>query len=103
MRVTISARQVELSDALRTRARSIVDRLNHHTPFAQGARLVFGIEGGVASVEVQLRLSGSQVLAASATGSDHRTALDRAEDKLRRQLRRPPARTVRKRGSDRKT
>lgn len=102
MRVTISARQIELSDALRDRARSIADRLGQLTPFAQDARIVFGQDGAGPSVEVRIRLSGQQVVVASGTGADHRTALDRAEDKLRRQLRRPPARPVRKRGSARK-
>ncbi|MEZ4455981.1 MAG: HPF/RaiA family ribosome-associated protein [Gemmatimonadales bacterium] len=53
-------------------------------------RVAFSIASPTATrPKIRLHVRGGQVLVASAAESDHRTALDRAEDKIRRQLERP--------------
>lgn len=91
MRITVSARHCTIASALRDRARTVVQRLDQLTPFAQAARVVFDTESVRQTAEVRLRLSGGLMLVARAEAVDHRTALDRAEAKLRRQLERPVA------------
>jgi len=50
--------------------------------------VVFDAEGIRHIVELRLHVGGGDILVASAEGADHRTALDRAEEKLRRQVER---------------
>jgi ribosomal subunit interface protein len=96
MRVTISARHCVIDDPLRQRARAVVDRLDQLTPFGQTATVVFDAVPLRHTVEIRFHLSGGRVLVARGEGEDHRTALDRAEAKLRRQLERPAAKPRRK-------
>jgi ribosomal subunit interface protein len=92
MQVTVSVRHCTVADELRTRAESLVDRLAHLTPFAQDGTVVFDSEPLRQSVEIRFRLTGGQVLVATGEADDHRTALDRAEQRMRRQLTKPAAR-----------
>jgi ribosomal subunit interface protein len=86
MQTTITARHCEISDVLRERARSVVERLGAlaHRPIESA--IVFDIEGVLATAELRLHTSRGDVLVAHGEAGDHRTALDRAEQKLRRQL-----------------
>ena len=86
MRTTISARHCDLTDALRERAEEVLARLAELTPFVNEGTAVFDQGPVVASVEIRLRASGAKVLVGTGEGDDHRTALDRAEEKIRRQL-----------------
>ncbi|HLB54872.1 MAG TPA: HPF/RaiA family ribosome-associated protein [Gemmatimonadales bacterium] len=86
MRTTITARHCELSEALRTRARDVARRLGQLSPHALDATLVFDIAPLFHSVEIRLHARGRKMLKGAGRGPDHRTALDRAEDKLRPQL-----------------
>lgn len=97
MRVTISARHCDPAPELRARIRTVMDRLAQLTPFAQGATVVLDTSAGRATVEVRFRLSGGTVLVADSEADDHRTALDRSERKIRRQLERPAAKPSRRR------
>lgn len=92
MRITVTARHCTIEDELRERARAVVARRGERTPFGQGATVVFDLEGLAHTVEIRFRLSGGEVLMATGRGTDHRTALDQAEQRLRRQLSRPGAR-----------
>jgi len=96
MRVTISARHCEINGMLRERAEAVIARLDQMTPFAQEATVVFEDESARHCAEIRFRLSGGQVLVATGEGDDHRSALDRAEARLRRQLERPTAKPRRK-------
>lgn len=96
MRVKITVRHAEITDQLRARAETVVERLRQLTPFAQEATVVFGVESLRSTVEIRFRLSGGQLLVAGGAGDDHRTALDRAGARLRRQLERPAAKPARK-------
>jgi ribosomal subunit interface protein len=86
MHVNITARHCEIPDTLRTRAESVLDRLgNYGLELVEGA-VVFDVEAASQRAEVRLRAATGDMVVAKDTGSDHRTALDRAEDKLKRQL-----------------
>jgi ribosomal subunit interface protein len=50
--------------------------------------VVFDTDGIQRTVELRLHVARGEVLVARGEGADHRTALDRAEEKLRRQLER---------------
>ena len=86
MQTTITARHCEISEALRERVRAVVERLGElaHRPIETA--VVFDMEGKQATAELRLHASRGEVLVAHGEADDHRTALDRAEEKLRRQL-----------------
>jgi ribosomal subunit interface protein len=88
MEPTITARHCEVSDALRERAVTVVQRLGSQAPRAMEMTVVFDTEGNQQTVELRLHVAGGEILVATGDASDHRTALDRAEEKLRRQLER---------------
>lgn len=88
MEPTITARHCEVSDALRERAVTVVQRLGSQAPRAMEMTVVFDTEGNQQIVELRLHVAGGEILVATGDASDHRTALDRAEEKLRRQLER---------------
>lgn len=86
MHVNITARHCEIPDTLRTRAESVLDRLgNYGLELVEGA-VVFDVEAMSQRAEVRLRAASGDMIVAKDDGPDHRTALDRAEDKLKRQL-----------------
>lgn len=86
MRITISARHCELTDGLRQRARTVAGRLAELSPHALDATVVFDAAPQARSVELRLHARGRKLLIGVGQGPDHRTALDRAEEKLRVQL-----------------
>jgi ribosomal subunit interface protein len=102
MQTTITARHCEISDGLRERAEAIVERLGSITPRAMEAVVVFDSEGTQQTVELRLHVAGGEILVARGEGTDHRTALDRAEERLRRQLERASTRPRRSRPSETK-
>lgn len=87
METTITARHFEISDGLRQRADTIMARLENAAPRPVSNHIVFDIQGSTPSAEIRLHLSQGEVMVATGEGPDHRTALDRAEAKLRSQLR----------------
>jgi ribosomal subunit interface protein len=88
MQTTITARRVDVSDALRERAMTVVDRLGGVAYRPVDMTVVFEAEGLDQVVELRMHLSHGEWLVARGDGPDHRTALDRAEEKLRRQVER---------------
>jgi ribosomal subunit interface protein len=97
MQTTITARHCEISDALRERALAVSDRLATFAPRPLEATFVFDEDGLQRVVELRLHVSRGEILIAKGEAADHRTALDRAEDKLRRQLEKTNGRPRRKR------
>jgi ribosomal subunit interface protein len=85
MNTTITARHCEISDELRTRAIAVLTRLSPLVSRAVDGVVIFDVAATRATAEIRFTGSGEHH---SATGEekDHRTALDRAEDKIRRQL-----------------
>lgn len=98
MNTTITCRHGEISEELRARAATVLDRLAHLSPHALEGTVIFDSQP-VETVELKLHVRGGQVLVSEATADDARTALDLAEGKLRKQLERAVA-TVR---GDRRT
>src|SRR5215207_2924954 len=88
MEPTITARHCEISDALRDRAVNVVERLASLASRPMESTVVFDTDGIEMTVEIRLHVPRGEVLVAKGEGADHRTALDRAEAKLRRQVER---------------
>jgi ribosome-associated translation inhibitor RaiA len=94
---TIVARHCEVSDPLRERAVSVLDRLGNLAPRPMESTVVFDTNGTQQTAEIRLHVARGEVLVARGEGVDHRTALDRAEEKLRRQVERAAGRPRRTR------
>jgi ribosome-associated translation inhibitor RaiA len=86
MRITITARHADVPAELRARARALLARLGRVASRPHDGQVVFGADHGRAAVEVRLHRGRQRVHVARAEGPDHRTALDRAAGRLRRQL-----------------
>jgi len=86
MQTTVSARHCEVSSELRERVEAVANRFARHSPHALEATAVFDVGPDAHLVELRLHVRGGQVLVGQGDGPDHRTALDRAEEKLFRQL-----------------
>ena len=88
MQTTITARHFEISDSLQERATAVLAKLESTAPRPIDAHIVFDVEGETSTAEIRLNLSQGETMVATGEGTDHRSALDRSEDKLRSQLRR---------------
>jgi ribosomal subunit interface protein len=88
MQTTIAVRHCEISDALRERAITVVERLGNLASRPMEMTVVFDTDGIQQTAELRLHVARGEVLVAKGEGADHRTALDRAEEKLRRQVER---------------
>jgi ribosomal subunit interface protein len=88
MQTTISARHSEVPEALRERAITVMERLGKVTPRPIDMAVVFDADGLEQTAELRLHVASGEILIATGSGPDHRTALDRAEEKLRRQVER---------------
>ncbi|HEV8264649.1 MAG TPA: HPF/RaiA family ribosome-associated protein [Gemmatimonadales bacterium] len=86
MRTTITARHCDIPDELRARARTLLERLGKVASRPHDAQVIFADDHGEAAVEVRLHTARGHVHVAKALAGDHRTALDRAAARLRRQL-----------------
>ena len=91
MRITVTARHCEVSDDLRVRGRTLVERLARVASRPHDGQVVFGDDHGVATVELRLHTARGLVLVGWAEGTDNRSALDRAAARVRRQLDKSPA------------
>jgi len=94
MHTTVTARHCEISDDLRSRATSVIDRLAKVAHRPHSAEVIFDADHGTKVVELKFVLVRGQVRVASAEADDFRTALDRAADKMRTQLDKDADRTV---------
>jgi ribosomal subunit interface protein len=86
MNTTITARHCDISDELRARAAAVVTRLAGLVARPVESTVVFDMVGQLARAEIRLKGGRGEDFLATAQEKDHRTALDRAEDKIRRQL-----------------
>jgi ribosomal subunit interface protein len=91
MQVTITSRHEDIPEALRTRAGAVIARIGKLAHRPTRAEVEFGSAHRRATAELRLHAARSAVYVASADAPDHRTALDRAAAKLRRQLDKKPA------------
>jgi putative sigma-54 modulation protein len=102
MQTTITARHCEIPDGLRQRAITVVVRLGKVTPRPMDMTVLFDTDGLEQTAELRLHLAGWEILVARGEAPDHRTALDRAEEKLRRQVERASERPRRARSGQAK-
>ena len=86
MHSAFTARHCEVADDLKIRAQGVMDRLAHYPPHAIEGGVVFDLTAEGHLVELKLHVPGGHWLVATAVERDHRTALDRAEEKLKKQL-----------------
>lgn len=96
MNTIITTRHCEIPETLKERAEAISERLGQFAARAVECTVLFENDHQQAICEVRLHVAGGKrgkVLIAQAEGVDHRTALDRAEVKLRNQLDKPPRRS----------
>lgn len=100
MQVTVTALHCEITDALQERAEQVAQRIAAiaHRPI--GCTVVFGVEGQGSTAEVRLQDGHGETLVASGEGPDHRTALDRAEERVRRQVETAAGRSRRSRRTE---
>ena len=90
MRITITARHCDVADELRARARTLLERIGRIAPRPHDSRILFVADNGRPLVEVRLHAARGVLHVAKARGSDHRSALDAAVAKVRRQLDKSP-------------
>lgn len=95
MKITITARHCEIPDELRERASDLASRMAKIAHRPQRMEIIFDIEHQRKLVELRMSLPRGPGLFASAESDDHRTALDRAVEKLRSQLDKKGGRPVR--------
>lgn len=86
MRITITTRRADVPAELRARARTLVERLGKVARRPHDAQVIFGADHGRPAVELRLHRGRNRVHVARAEARDHRTALDRAAARVRRQL-----------------
>jgi ribosome-associated translation inhibitor RaiA len=99
MSVTVSARHCELTEPLRDRAHEVAARLEDRAGRPAEVVVLYDVDAGTPTAEIHFRATGVELLMAAGQGDDHRSALDRAEEKLRRQLDKPLGRKLRARKS----
>ena len=99
MQTTITVRHCEISDTLRERAITVVERLGNLASRPMEMTVVFATDGIEQTAELRLHIARGEILVAKGEGADHRTALDRAEEKLRRQVERASDRPRRARST----
>jgi ribosomal subunit interface protein len=88
MHTTITTRHCDVSEPLRERAITVMERLGNLATHPMEMTIVFDADGIQQTVELRLHVARGEILVAKGQGGDHRTALDRAEEKLRRQVER---------------
>ena len=88
MQIDIAARHMSLEPTIRDRVEEVVRRLDRIGERIITAHAILDVVGGMPWVELRLHLAPGQLLVATASADDHRTALDLADARMRRQLRR---------------
>jgi ribosomal subunit interface protein len=86
MRVTITARHVDIDDDLRAHARELVEKVAKLARRPHHAQVIFTDDHGEAGVEIELHVPRGHTYVAKSVGADLRSALDRAIARVKRQL-----------------
>jgi ribosomal subunit interface protein len=95
MQTTITARHCEIPRTLRAHARRVLESVAKVAHRPQQAQIVFDVDHQQKRAELKVHLPRGATRVASAEAADFRTALDRAAEKLRRQLERASTRAQR--------
>jgi len=94
VRVQITARHCEISDSVRARAESQMQRLTKYDSRVSAAEVIFDEEKHSRKVEAIMSVDGGAAVVAHANDRDFRAALDKVVDRLSKQLRRTRDRIV---------
>ncbi len=86
MRITITARHTKIDDDLRAHARDLVDKVAKLVRRPHHAQVIFTEDHGEAGVEIEVHVPRGRIHVAKAQGDDHRSALDAAIARVKRQL-----------------
>jgi ribosomal subunit interface protein len=86
MRVTITARHVEIDDDLRAHAKDLVEKVAKLVRRPHHAQVIFSDDHGEAEVEIQIHVPRGRIHVAKSVAPDHRSALDLAIARVKRQL-----------------
>jgi len=86
VQTTVTARHCEISELLQQRAATIADRVSALAIRPISCTVLFDVEGTQSLAELRLLDARGDTLVSRGEGPDHRTALDRAEERLKRQL-----------------
>ena len=86
MRITATARHVEIDSELRARAKELVQKVAKLVKRPHHAQVVFTEDHGEAGVEIQLHVPRGRIHVGKGMASDHRSALDLAITRVKRQL-----------------
>jgi ribosomal subunit interface protein len=88
MRVQISSRHTNISDAVMNRTRDQIEKLTRYDPDLRAAEVIFDSNKRNKSVEAVLRIDGREPKVATGEGDTFQGALDQLVDRLGRMLRR---------------
>jgi ribosomal subunit interface protein len=86
MRITITARHVEIDADLRAHARELVQKVAKLARRAHHAQVIFTDDHGEAGIEIELHMPRGRIHVGKAVAADHRSALDLAIARVKRQL-----------------
>jgi ribosomal subunit interface protein len=86
MRITITARHTEIDDDLRAHTRERVEKVTRLVRRPHHAQVIFTEDHGEAGVEIEVHAPRGRVHVAKSQGADHRSALDAAIARVKRQL-----------------
>src|SRR2546427_11944356 len=86
MRITITARHTEIDDDLRAHTRELVEKVVKLARRPHHAKVVFTEDHGEAAVEIAVHVPRGRIHVAKSQAADHRSALDAAIARVKRQL-----------------
>jgi len=86
MRITITARHTEIDGDLRAHTRELVEKVVKLARRPHHAQVVFTEDHGEAAVEIAVHVPRGRIHVAKAQAADHRSALDAAIARVKRQL-----------------
>ncbi len=85
MQINVTARHCEIDGALDERARAVAERVGAMALRPIDCTVLFDVDGPAQVAELRLRDARGETIGRG-EGENHRTALDRAEERMRRQL-----------------
>ena len=88
MDVTLNTRHCTVPESIRNQTLMRLERMIRLNPAAQGATANFSAEGTARRLEIRVPMRGRPPLVGQGEGSTFRTALDRAVERMERQLKR---------------
>jgi ribosomal subunit interface protein len=86
MRLTITARHTEIDDELRAQTRELVQKVLKVAHRPHHAQVTFSDDHGEVEVEIEVHVPRGRIHVAKASAADHRSALDAALGRMKRQL-----------------